>query len=185
VLVIGINDYASHDVYDLDGAVADALAFKRYLEDDLGVPTSQIRLLLNAEATRSAIIGALDKLATDKRIKPGDPIIFYYAGHGGEVDAPKNWEAGGAKIQMLIPHDFRTTVNGEVLHGIPDRTIGVLLSRVAEKKGNNIVSLHEPLINEYATDRLTPCTDGDLRLLSLWIWHACCWIDSRSESAGR
>jgi Caspase domain len=141
-LIIGINDYPEID--NLEGAVPDALALNKYLKEDLGVPASQIRLLLNADAARSSIIQEFNKLAADERINRGDPIVIFYAGHGGEVDAPKNWEAGDTKIQMLIPHDFRTTVDGQIVHGIPDRTIGTLLSHVAEKRGNNIVCLPEP-----------------------------------------
>jgi Caspase domain len=127
-------------VYPLKGAVDDALAVKQYLEDRLGVPESQIRLLRDAEATRAAIIQEFNDLAADQRIHRGDPILVYYAGHGGEADAPKDWAARNGKIQMLIPHDFRIEVDGQKTFGIPiRRTIGALLSRVAEKQGDNIV----------------------------------------------
>jgi Caspase domain len=143
-LIIGINEYASPDIYKLKGAVHDALAVKTYLEDDLGVPASQIRLLCNAEATRAAIIHEFNNLVADQRIHRGDPILIYYAGHGGEVDAPKDWAVGDHKIHMLIPHDSRTLVDGRVVHGIPThRTIGTLLSRAAENWGDNIVCQHE------------------------------------------
>jgi hypothetical protein len=168
-LLIGINKYASSEIYDLDGAVPDALAFKKYLEDDLGVPASRIRLLLDAEATRSAIIQEFDNLIADQRINRGDPILIFYAGHGGEVTAPKGWQAGDPKIQMLIPHDYRSDVDGRGIYGIPDRTIGTLLSRVAEKCGDNIVCLPIPC-NNVDTDEIV-CIDSYLRLLLLWIRH--------------
>jgi hypothetical protein len=169
-LLMGINNYASSEIYDLDGAVPDALAFKKYLEDDLGVPASRIRLLLDAEATRSAIIQEFDNLIADQRINRGDPILIFYAGHGGEVNAPKGWEAGSPKIQMLIPYDYRSDVDGLGIYGIPDRTIGTLLSRVAEKCGDNIVCLPIPCNNVYTTDEIV-CIDSHLRLLLLWIHH--------------
>ena len=125
----------------MEGAVADVLAFKQYLEEDLGVQPSRIRLLLDADATRSAIIQEFTNLTTDRRINHGDPIFIFYAGHGGEVDKPKGWKAGDPKVQMLIPHDYRPDINGRGVYGIPDRTIGSLLSRVAEKCGDNIVRM--------------------------------------------
>jgi hypothetical protein len=143
-LIIGIDEYASPEVCNLEGAVADALAVKKYLEEDLGIPASQIRLLLNAEATRRAIIQELNNLVTDQRIHRGDPIFVYYAGHGSEADAPKDWKPGGAKIQMLIPHDLRTNVDSRGTYGIPDRTISALLSHIAKKWGDNIVCLPIP-----------------------------------------
>ena len=173
-LIIGINEYASPSVSNLSGAVPDALAIKNYLEQRLRVPKSQIRLLRNAEATRGAIIQEFNNLVADPRIRRGDPILIFYAGHGGEVKAPVGWESGDGKIQMLIPHDFRTTVGGLEVKGIPDRTIGTLLSRVAEKWDDNIVCLAEMDKDVYATDQVM-CTDCYLRLLSLWVWHARCF----------
>jgi hypothetical protein len=173
-LIIGINKYASPEIYDLKGAVPDALSMKQYLESDLGVPPSQIRFLCNAEATRSAIIQEFNSLVADQRIHRGDPILIFFAGHGGEVDAPTDWEAGGGKIQMLIPHDFQANVDSRVTHGIPThRTIGTLLSRIAEKWGNNIVRLPKLYSIVHLNDRIVR-TDCHLRLLSLGIWHPCC-----------
>lgn len=133
----------------MGGAVPDALAMKRYLEECLKVPESQIRFLCNAEATREEIIQEFNNLVIDQRINPGDPILIFYAGHGGETYAPKGWEAGDAKIQMLIPYDFTPvdkkkieSIPDRVIDGIPDRTVGALLSQIAKKKNdNNIVCL--------------------------------------------
>ena len=125
----------------LKGAVADADSVKEYLENVLKVPQSHIRNLRNAQATRTAIIAEFCALETNTDINPGDPILIYYAGHGGEVIPPADWEAGGAdsKTQMLISHDYRTKVDGREVYGIPDRTIGVLINRIAKAKGDNIV----------------------------------------------
>ena len=132
-LIIGINEYASPVVCrPLKGTISDAFTVRKYLEEHLGVPRSQIHLLLDAEATRSAIIQAFNNLVADQRIQRGDPILIFYAGHGSEVDPPKHWEAGSTKIQMLILHNFGINVDGRVIYGILDRTIGVLLARVAE-----------------------------------------------------
>jgi len=48
-----------------------------------GVPQEQITLLLDTDATRSAIVAALRTAA--QRAKPGDTLIFYYAGHGAKA----------------------------------------------------------------------------------------------------
>ena len=63
--------------------------------------------------------------------------MIYFAGHGGSAKTPEGWEAGGTKIQLLISCDC--TSFGEEKHGVPDRTLGALLSRLASKKGDNIV----------------------------------------------
>jgi len=98
-----------------------------------------IRNLRNNEATRAAIINEIEAFSINDDIKVGDPIVIYYAGHGGSAKTPKGWEAGGTKIQLLVPWDCFNINVGEPKNGIPDRTLGVLLSRLASKKVDNIV----------------------------------------------
>jgi hypothetical protein len=139
-LVIGIDQYASPEVQNLGGAVADANALSQYLVENLKVLKSNIRLLTDSDATRTGIIDNLKALRSDERIIRGDPILIFYAGHGGEARPPKGWETGGANIQMILPHDFHTQLDGDDVPGIPDRTIGALLTSLAKEKGDNIVS---------------------------------------------
>ena len=111
-----------------------------YLQKHLRIPSSQIRNLRDSEATRTAIIEGIEGLLCDDEIKEGDPIVIYYAGHGGWADAPAGWEAGGTKIQLLVPCDYSSELEaGEQKHAVPDRTLAALLSRLAIKKGDNIV----------------------------------------------
>lgn len=106
---------------------------------ELNVPNSHIRNLRDEKATRAAILQAFHDLQNDCRIEKGDPILIFYAGHGGETEAPMSWEAGASKIQMLIPHDFGTKINDRNVYGIPDRTVAALLDSLSKKKGDNIV----------------------------------------------
>ncbi|KDR85802.1 hypothetical protein GALMADRAFT_109268 [Galerina marginata CBS 339.88] len=138
-LIIGIDVYESDDFPRLRGAVRDALAYKSYLTDHLVVREDQIKMLINKQASRLSILLALKSIKEDSRIKEGDPIFIFYAGHGSEVEAPSNWDSGSpkCKIQMLVPQDY-SPVEGSEVPGIPDRTIGALLEDIAEVKGNNI-----------------------------------------------
>ena len=139
-LIIGINKY--HSVKGLHGAVPDADAVQDYLQNDLGVPSSQIRNLRDSEATRVGIIHEIETfLINNDNIKEGDPILIYYAGHGGWKKAPTDWQTGGSEnIQFLMPCDYSNRPEaGDRQHGIPDRTFGALVSRLANKKGDNIV----------------------------------------------
>jgi Caspase domain len=156
-LIIGINEYTSDEFDDLEGAVADAEAVKAYLETSLGVPTSHIKILLDNQATRDAIIAALRDLKNNTSIQRGNPILIYYAGHGSTVEAPTGWEAGGADIQILVTHDTLCDADGNVIVGIPDRTIGVLLEQLAQEKDDNIVCtlplLEDVMFTELCADR--------------------------------
>src|SRR5437016_1138535 len=104
-VVCGINAYASTGFPVLRGAVADAANVLDLLLSGYQVPRDQIHFLTDKDASRSRIISALDGLSTDPRIRPGDPILFYFAGHGSEIGPPDNWECGGpgSKIQLLVP----------------------------------------------------------------------------------
>ena len=144
-MVIGIDRYKSKDIRPLRGAVADARAFAAYLENQLSVPQDHIIILENKSATRAAILEKFGSLANDPRIRPGDPIVIFYAGHGSEAAAPPGWEAGGrnANIQVTMPYDVYCQSRGKVVDPIPDRTLGALLAAISRNKGNNIVSFHE------------------------------------------
>jgi hypothetical protein len=83
---------------------------------------------------------AFEDLGNDDRIKCNQSsILIFYAGHGGETEAPTGWEAAGSKVQMILPVNYGNVEGSGVVQGIPDRTISRLLEDLAEKKGNNIV----------------------------------------------
>ncbi|KAJ2917516.1 hypothetical protein MD484_g2898, partial [Candolleomyces efflorescens] len=140
-LVIGIDAYDSGapKLSPLKRAVADSDKIKDWLLNRLGVPESNIRTLQNGAATRSAIIQALKDLSTNVKIKRDDPILIYYAGHGSEAPAPKEWNWDTDMIQMILPCDYgRKSESNRAVPAIPDRTLGVLISQIAQEKGNNI-----------------------------------------------
>ncbi|KIM41893.1 hypothetical protein M413DRAFT_445103 [Hebeloma cylindrosporum] len=143
-VVCGINAYESKDFSRLRGAVKDAEAVVDLLVTNYHVPRAQIILLTDKAASRSSIISTLDGLSTDPRIQPGDPILFYFAGHGSEIDPPKGWECGGpnGKIQVLVPQDYCSEADRKI-PGIPDRTIGFLLDKIAHTKGDNITVIFD------------------------------------------
>ncbi|KDR74409.1 hypothetical protein GALMADRAFT_141452 [Galerina marginata CBS 339.88] len=140
-LLIGINAYKSSAFPSLRGAVADARAVAAYLQDQLNVPKDHLTILENESATRAAILKQLRCLATDARIRRGDLIIIFYAGYGSETAAPLGWEVGGqsANIQLTLPYDACCESGEEVVAPILDCTFGVLLSAIAQEKGDNIV----------------------------------------------
>ena len=110
----------------------DIISVKNYLEGYLKVPRDQIRILLDKAASRRAIIDEFKRLQDDERIKVGDPILIYFAGHGSEI------QSGEGKMQAIVPQDYCGSLGKEV-PAIPDRTIGALIAQIAEKKGDNIV----------------------------------------------
>jgi len=81
-LVIGISKYLQKDIPELQFADRDAKVFAEYLQSKAGgnVPKENVRLLLNEEATSSAVYDAIYWL---KNICEKDDLVyFYFSGHG-------------------------------------------------------------------------------------------------------
>ena len=134
-LVIGINRYKEIRP-KLSGAVADANAIIEYLSSKTSA--SRILSLKDKQATRKAIIKAFKTLIKSEDIEKNDPIMIYFAGHGGEAQIQGQEEV----TQMILPYDAspRTQNDDEsVILGIPDFEIRKLLNDIAVEKGNNIV----------------------------------------------
>ncbi|KEP52352.1 mycorrhiza-upregulated peptidase C14 [Rhizoctonia solani 123E] len=151
-LIIGINAYPN--LAKLKGAVADADAITHFLtsESQLKVPPNQIINLRNETATRRNIIDAIKSLQVNPSIDPGDPILIYYAGHGGRRNATDEWKKakGAHRVQVIFPYDYDVKTDGssDPIECIPDRTIAGLLNELSAAKGDNITvifdSCHSP-----------------------------------------
>ena len=142
-LAIGIDNYQCNAIRDLQGCKRDAESIRECLSDIFRVPSDHFLLLTNEAATRSAIItGFENHLIKNSNIERGDAIVLFYAGHGSRTVAPRGWVADDSKVETICPYDERTfDDNGGEIFGIPDRTIGGLLRRLASSKGDNIVRL--------------------------------------------
>ncbi|KAF8752246.1 Caspase domain [Rhizoctonia solani] len=144
-LIIGINDYPN--LSKLKGAVADADAFAEFLQSDLKVPAQQIVNLRDNAATRQAIIDSIMQLWSNPHINYGDPILIYYAGHGGARRATEQWknEKGAHVVQVIFPFDYDVKENdsSEPILCIPDRTIAGLLNELSNQKGDNITVIFD------------------------------------------
>lgn len=78
-LCVGINDYP-YDGSDLNGCVNDAKAWADLLITQYGFAKTDVRLMLDSEATSSNIMEALKNLLTGA--KSGDVLVFTNSSHG-------------------------------------------------------------------------------------------------------
>ncbi len=81
-VIVGISSYESDGITRLDFAHKDAKEFEKFLRTSAGgaVPEENIRLLLNKEATYTAIYNALYWLL--ETCNKNDLVYFYFSGHG-------------------------------------------------------------------------------------------------------
>ncbi len=105
-ILIGIDAY-HQGVPQLRNAVRDVQRVAQVLKDEHGY---EVRLLLDAEAGRAALLDLLQALAEE--LGAADRFIFYFAGHGiaEEVD-----DTGSGPQGFLVPCDARRDDAGSFL----------------------------------------------------------------------
>ncbi|KAJ7712630.1 caspase domain-containing protein [Mycena metata] len=138
-LIVGIDKYAYDETWNLDECVNDAKLIESFITTNFATPF--ICRLHNEAAKRKDILDNFrSHLIENINIKPGDAIIFYFAGHGSRVTAPDGWRSNDDLIETICPYDQRVSVNGVIqgVPGIPDITIAALLRELARNCGNNI-----------------------------------------------
>lgn len=86
-LLIGINDYLNPELTRVQGAVNDVLLLKDVLLTKFGFQEKDIKVLLNGDATRAAILENFKQIVDGAR---EGPALFYFAGNGSlnAVKAP-------------------------------------------------------------------------------------------------
>jgi hypothetical protein len=82
MVLIGIGHYGSPST-DLPYSLNELESFKTTLSNGGKIAESHIRTLTNEMANKSAVIDAIQWLATNAKIN--DVVIFYYIGHGGHT----------------------------------------------------------------------------------------------------
>jgi len=118
-VIVGINDYPG-EANDLGGCVNDALAWRDVLEDLFAFGTSQVRMLLDAEATRKGILNALESLVAVTG--DGDVAAFIYSGHGTWVPETGSKDEADRRDEALVPFeaDFRRLILDDDLRPMLD-----------------------------------------------------------------
>src|SRR5689334_11231854 len=90
-VLVGINDYTGQfpdGSSNLSGCVADANSMTQLLTDGFDFDPGALTTLTDTAAGRDAIISALQTMIAASQ--PGDVACFFYAGHGGRLNANPN-----------------------------------------------------------------------------------------------
>ena len=126
-LVVGVGA-------DLPNTVDDAIGIAKILQDPArcAYPPDQVHLLTGEEATRAAILAALDDLSSIQS-PTSNPltVIVYFSGHGYQVTSPTG------EFYYLLPHGhdlnrlYQTCISGaeftDRLRAIPAQKLLLLL----------------------------------------------------------
>jgi Flp pilus assembly protein TadD len=98
-VLVGVDQYESPDIRRLHGAVADARAVAEAVIRYAGFPTRQVFLLTSdapAKPTASTILDTFSGIRN--AVQPGDLLLFFFAGHGVEVEGRRYLLTYEAKI---------------------------------------------------------------------------------------
>ncbi|KAJ7178594.1 hypothetical protein C8R43DRAFT_1117968 [Mycena crocata] len=106
-LLIGVDQYKTGSIWNLESCVDDAQNVQRGLLEDLKV---HICMLLDRQATKENIETCfLTHLLQNAKIAHGDAISIYFAGHGSTIRAPIDWFHSGSvagTAEVLCTYDF-------------------------------------------------------------------------------
>jgi hypothetical protein len=135
-LLIGIDEYPKFPLdHRLRGGVNDANLMADRLREQFAFPSEQVRVLLNAEATREAILGEFDRMISET--SQDDAVVIFYSGHGSrmrdrEKDEPDGWD------ETIVPYDSGRVIGREVHENrdITDDEIYLKLRSLGQKTGN-------------------------------------------------
>ena len=129
-LVIGISEYKDDDFTDLKFAHRDAELFAEYLYSPAGgsVPKSQVKLLVNEQATVSNIYLAKRWLETEA--KKNDLVYFYFAGHG-------DVEGSIYKLGYLLAFD--TPFGNYLNNAIRIEDFNIMANTLSVEKNANVI----------------------------------------------
>ena len=103
-LVIGVSEYADPAIVPLRFAATDAREVGQALVEHCCVPEENLTVLVNEQATREAVLSALDRISD--LVGPTDNVFLYAAGHGARTPDLDGDEADGDRLdEALLLYD--------------------------------------------------------------------------------
>lgn len=135
-LLIGIDKYRLTRFNLPGGSANDARSIQRLLIDQFGFQDSQIKMLIDGEATRANILKSIEEWLIDGS-RPGARVWLYYSGHGyfqpdlnGDEDDPYD--------EVLVAHDAEIVSDRDtpmkVANLVIDDEIGALMDRIRDRQ---------------------------------------------------
>lgn len=102
-LLVGVNKYRMPGA-DLQGCVNDVTNIRDVLLKYFGFSVREIRVLVDARATKENIMKRLKWLVKDA--KPGDRMVFHFSGHGSQIRDRDGDELKDHMDEIICPHDM-------------------------------------------------------------------------------
>jgi len=132
-LLIGIDDYR-FDGLDLppNSSSVDAQNLKTLAVEQLGFKAENVKVLINEQASRDAILSAVDDWLI-AGTGPGDRVLFTYSGHGFYVTDQDGDEEDG-RDEVLVPWDTTKSSDGEIGNLLRDDTLRERFDQLSDRE---------------------------------------------------
>lgn len=138
-LLVGIGRYPVYTGWSEIHGDADVRLLAPALKDK---GYSDVKTLVNSEATKAAIVRELKSLA--KRCKAGDKVYFHFSGHGQPVLDINGDEGKKGFDEAIVPYDACKTISSKVKgnyyngeNHLIDDELNPLFSDIKNKLGKN------------------------------------------------
>ena len=154
-LLIGIDEY--QHVSSLIGPVNDAKAMKSFITDHIGFDDSDIKMLLDSEATRDNILALIEDWLIDGT-EDGDEVFLFFSGHGFQ-QPDVNGDEADRLDETLVPVDVAVTKDGTATGMITDDEMAALMSHLSGRRVDVIVDA----CHSGTSTRFAPVFDDDWR----------------------
>ena len=125
-LLVGVGRYSPGSGINNLGGIDKDVAMMRDIARRLGFRDTQIRTLMDDQATLGNIQRAMDEWLI-QGVGPGERALFYFSGHGAFVPDLNGDEPDG-RDEALIPHDARVARGLENV--LVDDDLGARLGRI-------------------------------------------------------
>jgi hypothetical protein len=138
---VGINDYPGTNM-DLSGCVNDARDWQGVLE----ARGYQVTSLVDAQATRAAMLEALTALVTSGA--SGDTLVFTYSGHGSWLP-DESGDEDDLRDEMMCPYDVmdkQYLLDDDIAGVLAQKKAGVCLFIISDSCHSGSVTKFAPEI---------------------------------------
>ncbi len=148
-LLIGVGQYPNlSEKAQLQGPPHDVAALRDVLVRRWGFTASGIRSLVDAEATRAAIMAGLRGLTA--RSKVGDEVLIYFSGHGTSAADAANKFALPHSTGGFLPYDMDGRKPNPETQLIVGRTDLVPIIKALEDGGRKVLFITDSCFSQFA-----------------------------------
>lgn len=163
-LCVGINNYP-YEGQDLQGCVNDAHAWADLLVNHFDFPRSDVKMLLDADATKKNILDGVKNLTTGA--EPGDVLVFTNSSHGSyQIDKKEDEEYD----EVICPYDIEDNllIDDELREIFADIPECVRLTVICDSCHSGTITRIIPGLEERRIRFLNPSVRGDKEIDDPW-----------------